>query len=184
MLVKIILISVSLLFLLYMVLPGPEKISDFSPLPNSLKSDEPGDTIQVPNITAYFSYSFRNDVVNFYKKDFFIKTWLPIPPFSLNHPPELAYNVIREQTYSTYLEELVFPLRDSLFISGFEPFYENGSPKFFGATDIVVNNIFYKSKTTLRFYHGPLWAKVMVWLGINISFIMLFKMGRKVLANG
>lgn len=49
------------LFLLYLVKPAPQ-IPD---LPNSLKSDLPGDTIQIPNVKGYFTNMSRTEVINF-----------------------------------------------------------------------------------------------------------------------
>ena len=171
----------ALLLLLYMLWPAPSYVEDFSPLPKSLKSKEPGDTVQVPNIAAYFSENFRNSVIPYYKNEYQNLSRLPFPPLKLNHPPEFAYTAIRDQTPSTYLEELVYPLRDSLFINGFEPFYEDGRPKYKGATDIVVDDIFFKSKTIIRFYPSPAWAKFITWFGITLSLILLWKLSKKII---
>ena len=44
-----------------------------------------------------------------------------IPTYRLNYPPEESQTLIRDQTKSTYLEEIVHPLRESILINGFEP---------------------------------------------------------------
>jgi len=41
--------------------------------------------------------------------------------YRLNYPPEEAKTLIRDQTRSTFLEEIVHPLRESLYINGFDP---------------------------------------------------------------
>lgn len=179
-LVKIVLGILSLLFLVYLLMPGPTSIKDFSPLPDSVKSTEEGDTIQVPNVSAYFSNFFRPIVIPFYKQEMQKNTLFPFPPLELNYPPEFAFTAIKDQTQSTYLEEFVYPLRESTFVNGFEPFYENGRPKYLGATQIVVNQRVFNSKTTLRYYPSSLWARMVVWLGVNISIFLLWKLIRGV----
>jgi len=164
-----------------MLLPGPKKISDFKALPDSDKSTLEGDTIQIPNVSAYFSNNFRNFVVPFYLKNYQKKTFLPFPPLKLNHPPEYSWNVIKRHTDSTYLEEFVYPLRDSLYVNGFEPFYEDGSPKFWGSTKLNEGSHLWYTKTTLRFYPSSLLVRFLVWLGIICSILMLYKIGRKIL---
>ena len=51
-----------LLGLVYLLVPGPSKIEDFPPLPTSTKSALEGDTIQNPNIAAYYS-NFRSNIL-------------------------------------------------------------------------------------------------------------------------
>ena len=92
-----------------MIWPEPNRISDFKPLPNSAKSTLEGDTIQIPNVSAYFSNQFRQFVVPFYLKDYQQNSHFPFPPLKLNHPPEDSWVVIKKPTDTTYLEELVYP---------------------------------------------------------------------------
>src|SRR5258708_3548859 len=136
---RIVLIALFLVGLFYLLLPGPTKISDFPPLPGSLKSTEAGDTWQNPNNVAYFSKWWRSDVTAYYRKEYqklncpdtglkIINPFCYLPPIRLNRPPEEAYQYIRDQQQSTYLEEFTYPLRDSIFVNGFEPFDKNGKP--------------------------------------------------------
>ncbi|MDP3758122.1 MAG: hypothetical protein Q8Q86_00225, partial [Candidatus Daviesbacteria bacterium] len=154
---------------------------DFIPLPSSDKSTLEGDTTQFPNVAGYFSDNFREFVVPFYLKNYQALTGLPFPPLRLNHPPEYSWIAIKKHTDSTYIEELVYPLRDSLYVNGLEPFYEDGNPKFWGSIkfDISVNSWF--TKTTLRFYPSPVVIRILVWFGIVASSCMLFKLGKKIL---
>src|SRR3972149_6865456 len=92
----------SVLFLIYMIWPGPGKISDFKPLPNSVKSTLAGDTFQIPNVAGYFSDSYRDFVTSFYITDYWQKTFLPFPPIRLIHPPEYSWITIKKHTDSTY----------------------------------------------------------------------------------
>lgn len=178
---KIILIIVFLLGLTYILWPGPEHISDFPPLPGSFKSDEPGDTYQNPNNAAYFSNLRRGEVTRFYGDKFsYLNIFgIKIPALNFNHPPEEAFTYIRDQQPSTYLEQFSYPLRDSLFVNGFEPFDLNGKPYREGATTIFVNDSFYESKTTLRYYGSPIPARVMIYLLIWGSGYLLLKLSKR-----
>lgn len=173
--------SFSLLLFIYMVWPGPSNISQFATLPNSDKSTLEGDTIQISNVSAYFSNNFRNFVVSFYSRDFQKLSSLPFPPLRLNHPPEFSWNVIKKHTDSTYLEELTYPLRDSIYVNGFEPFYEDGQPKFWGATRFEKDGKNWFTKVTLRFYPSNILTRIFVWFGITISIILLYQLGRKII---
>ena len=171
----------SFIFLIYMVWPGPSTISDFKALPDSDKSDLAGDTWQIPNVSAYFSNNYRDFVIPFYRNIYWQKTFSPFPPMRLNYPPEFSWNVIKKHTDSTYLEELVYPLRDSIYVNGFEPFYADGNPKFWGAAKFNASNHSWDTKVTLRYYTSSLWVRILVWFGIILSINYLFKLGRKVI---
>jgi len=171
----------SILLLIYMLWPGPSKISDFPPLPDSTKSNLSGDTIQIPHVSAYFSDNFREFVVPFYRRDYWKKTNLFFPPLRLNYPPEFSWTAIKKHTDSTYLEELVYPLRDSLYVNGLEPFDISGQPRWWGATKFEVSGNSWYTKTTLRYYPSPLWARFLVWLGIAISLALIYNLGKKVI---
>lgn len=180
---KKIFIICSGLLLIYMLWPGPSKISDFEALPNSYKSQLEGDTIQIPNVSAYFSNNYRDFVTSFYSSNYQQKTLSPFPPMRLNYPPEFSWNVIKRHTDSTYLEELVYPLRDSLYINGFEPFNPDGTPRFWGAAQFDTFGHKWDTKVTLRFYPTPIWVRIFVWLGIVLSITALFKLSRKVISS-
>lgn len=172
----------SFLLLVYMLWPGPSKISDFKALPNSDKSKLEGDTIQIANVAAYFSDNFREFVVPLYSNVYQGSSRLPFPPLRLNYPPEFSWVAIKKHTDSTYLEELVYPLRDSLYINGFEPFYSDGQPKFWGATKFEVDNHSWYTKTTIRFYPSSTWAKILVWLGITLSILFIYRLSKRIIS--
>lgn len=164
-----------------MIWPGPSRIDDFQPLPSSSKSQLAGDTFQIPNVSAYFSDEFRKEVMSFYYAGYQKKTGFLFGPLRLNHPPEYSWKVIKKHTDGTYFEELVYPLRDSLFVNGFEPFYADGSPKFWGSIKFDAEGQRYYTKTTLRFFPSKIITRILVWFGIIISLSLLLKMGRKIL---
>jgi hypothetical protein len=178
---RIVLVIIFLLGLTYLLWPGPSKIEDFPPLPDSLRSDEPGDTIQNPDNAAFFSNLRRKNVISFYKEQFsYLHIFgIKIPPLNTNHPPEEAFTYIRDQQVSTYLEQFSYPLRDSLFVNGFEPFDEQGKPYREGATDIFVKDAFYLSKTTLHYYASSPASRVIVYVLIWVSIFMLYKLSKK-----
>lgn len=171
----------SVLLLVYMIWPGPSKISQFSALPDSDKSKLEGDTIQIPNVAGYFSNNYRKFVVPFYLLNYWQKTLLPFPPIRLNHPPEFSWVTIKKHTDSTYLEELIYPLRNSLYVNGFEPFYPDKTPKFWGSTYFDVDGHTWYTKTTLRFYPSNSVVRILVWSGIILSILMIYRLGRKII---
>lgn len=164
-----------------MIWPGPTKISDFPALPSSDKSKLAGDTIQIPNVAAYFSQNYREFVVPYYLKNYQSLSKLPFPAIRLNHPPEFSWLTIKKHTDSTYLEELVYPLRHSLFVNGFEPFSSDGQPRWWGATKFEVDGQSWYTKTTLRFYPSPVFVRILVWFGIIVSIFLLYKLGKKII---
>lgn len=172
----------SFVFLLYLVWPfEPKKISDFASLPQSTKSELSGDTVEVPNISAYFSDNYRSFVTKYYRDQFQFMTKFPFPPLTLNHPPEYAFNYIKDQTQSTYLEEYVYPLRGSLFVNGLEPFDEKTKePRYDGATRFAAGGMLYETKVTLRYYPTKIIDRIGVWAGINLIVILLYNFVRKI----
>lgn len=183
-LLNILLLAIFFIGLIYILLPGPRSIDDFSPLPNSTKSQLTGDTVQNPNIAAYFS-EFRRDFITKYYKDILSSKLIPglkILPIRLNHPPEEAYRYVRDQQESTFLEEYVFPLRESLFINGYDPSVENmmhhNLTDFIG-DHLYYGNVYFNTKTTLRFHPSLVLARVFVYFGIWVSFIFLFILAKK-----
>jgi len=106
-------------------------------LVNSVKSDEPGDTVQLANVSAYYTNMTRTEVMNFYKAYY-------SGPFRiiLNHPPEKSKEIIKDTIQSYYFEEFVLPFKESLFINGFE--WENDV--FTKAEGRVKNKLIFKDK--------------------------------------
>lgn len=111
---KILFFVFSVGLLIYIVLPAP----DFpNPLPGSIQSNEPAD-LESPLRRGYFTNLVREEIIAHYKTEFN----KPNKFFTLrlNYPPEESQTIIRDQTKSTFLEELTHPMRESLYISGFE----------------------------------------------------------------
>jgi hypothetical protein len=85
------------------------------PPSDSLQSPEDADS-ETYYRRAYFTNYTREEVLDHYVEQF---DYFPI--VRLNYPPEDSQTLIRDQTRSTYLEELVHPLRESIYINGFKP---------------------------------------------------------------
>lgn len=183
---KVFLIIIFMTGLIYMVVPGPSKVSDFPPLPDSSKSDEPGDTYQIPNIAAYFSQSDRSEITNFYRRELSKKYFwgFLIPSISLNYPPKAAQTYVRDQLYVTFLEEYVYPLKGSIFVAGYEPYIDNELLKrnhTFIGDHIHIKGNYYVSKTTLRYYPADLFNALIVYLGIWLAGVSLYLLSKRVL---
>lgn len=134
---------------IYLLLPPPAILP---PLPESLKSIEPGDTVQIPGISAYYTNLSRQEVISFYQENFSRSTFLkiPLPTYRLNHPPEFARTLIRSTQQSSYIEEIVHPLRESLYVNGFE--WENDpftKPEKRIKNKMIIDKKEYKAKITL-----------------------------------
>ena len=151
-------------FTLYLLLPEPKLPPPG--LPDSLKSTLPGDTVQLPRISGYFTDRSRNDVVSFYK-DYFSKSPFlnfPLLTIRLNHPPEYAKQVIRGTTRSYYLEELVHPFKGSLFINGFE--WEKDvftKPEKRVKNKILAGNKTWRAKINLRWFPSKLLFRLAIF---------------------
>ena len=144
--IKKILIAVFCLFnilsIVYLISPTPA-IPD---LVNSVKSDEPGDTVQLANVSAYYTNMTRTEVMNFYKAYY-------SGPFRiiLNYPPEKSKEIIKDTIQSYYFQEFVLPFRESLFVNGFE--WENDVftlPEKRIKNKLIFKDKEYKAKITIK----------------------------------
>lgn len=171
---KITIIVVYLLGIFYLVLPTPI-IPNLEP---SLKSQEPGDTTQMPGVWAYYTNLSRREAVDFYKKAF-SRSWflnIPLPTYILNHPPEYARETIRATQQSNFYEEIVQPLRESLFVNGWIPkedeVYLAKSKK--PITEFTIDGQTFDAKITLYYVRSPIWIRILVWTGIIVLIWLLF----------
>jgi hypothetical protein len=116
---KILFILFSTLFIIYLLLPNP---TFPEPPSDALQSNEPADT-ETYLRRAYFTNYTREEVMIHYKDQFEkpVIFGIYLPSYRLNYPPEEARTIIRDQTRSTFLEEIVHPFRESVYINGFKP---------------------------------------------------------------
>lgn len=169
-----------ILFFIYLILPSPPPPPS---LPDSVKSTEPGDTIQVPRVSAYYSQHPRSFVTKYYQ-DQFSKTrplGIKIPSYRLNHPPEYSRDKIRDQLQSSYFEEIVYPFRGSLFINGWEPeVYFAGNKSNIDRYSNTFEDKNYFSKVTLRPFYTNLIVRMLNYFAILITLIILYSLTQKI----
>ncbi|MGI5826797.1 MAG: hypothetical protein ACOX50_05300 [Patescibacteria group bacterium] len=148
---------------LYLLLPAPK---DFPALPGSVKSTEPGDTVQIANVSAYYTDMPREQAVKFYYDYFSRSPFLniPLPTYKLNHPPERIREVLRATQQSSFCEEIVHPLRESVFVNGFEwnndPFTK---PSERVKNILIVNGKTYQFKITLYYQESRVWQRLLIY---------------------
>jgi hypothetical protein len=168
---KILYVFFSVIFLSYLALPNPEFPS---PPPDALQSDEPADT-ETPLRRAYFTNLTREEVMNHYKNQLIKSSFvgIPLPTYRLNYPPEEAQTIIRDQTRSTFLEEIVHPFRESVFVNGFEPKTAKDAI-FIGGRD-------WRQKIIIRFVPSVTYIRLIIGV-LTLSLIpVLYSEIRKVL---
>lgn len=143
-------------------MPSP----DFpTPPSDALMSDEPAD-VETPLRRGYFTDLDREEVMQHYLSQFDETKLLDISilAYRLNYPPEEAQTLIRDQTRSTFLEEIVHPFRESVFINGFEPTEDR---------DLIrVGGKLWRQKIIVRYYPSDLKERLAV--GILVSLLGIF----------
>ena len=143
-----------ILFTIYLLIPN----IDFpSPPSYAVQSNEPAD-IESSQRRAYFTDFTREQVLSHY-----LVQMGSFPVVRLNYPPEEAGTLVRDQTRSTYLEEIVHPFRESLFVNGFEP--RNASDS------ILVEGRTYEQKITVKHIQSNLFTRFLFSTSI---FLVLF----------
>lgn len=135
-------------------------------LSDAIRSDEPGDTWQHPDQSAYYTNrDSRPGILGELQRGFSLTT--PLGRFfeyRLNYRPEEVGELVRDQLKSYYLEEVVHPLRESLFINVLDP---EKSPmiddKQRQQQRMYFKNVFYPIKVTLRPIYSSPSGRVIVW---------------------
>ena len=159
-----ILVIFNILAVFYLISPPPV----LPDLPNSAKSTLPGDTVQISNVTSYFTNMTRTEVINFYKA-----YYSGLFRINLNHPPERAKEIFIDTMQSYYLEEFVLPFKESLYINGFE--WENDvftKIESRSKNKIIYNNIEYKAKITIRRFPTSIPSRFIAFFSTEIGIIV------------
>jgi hypothetical protein len=158
--------------LAYLFLPAP---AEPPPLPESTKSNLPGDTVEIPHLYAYFTNLSREEVMAFYQQYYSHSSLfnLPLPSLVLNHPPEYCWVVIRDTEHSSYLEEIIHPFRESFYVNGYEPandpFLKPGERR----PTLIYEDKEYKAKVlVLPVYSNPL-MRIVLFLTVIVVFVFL-----------
>lgn len=155
----------SILFLIYIALPN----LIFPPPPSDARqSVEPADS-ETPSRRAYFTNYTREEVLVHYQSQYQLSLFslFDIPNYKLVYPPEEAYTLIRDQTRSTHLEEIVYPFRESFFVNEFVAKQEKD--------DIWYKGVHYEQKITTKINPSNLYVRftmglftvVFTWLTFN-----------------
>jgi hypothetical protein len=157
--VKIVFIAFGIALLVYLVWPAP-------PFPTTLwdfvPSSEPADK-ESPLRRGYYTNLTREQLMSHYVAEF---GWGE----RLNYPHEDAQTLIRDQTKATFLEEIVHPLRESLYIAGNELGSNGGTFTVDGKTfkqkvivKYVPSNVFVRLLTGLSTL-GLIWLLAREWV--------------------
>ena len=183
---KLIIISTALVYIIgciYLILPSP-----ISPeLDNSVRSDEPGDTWQNPDQKGFYTNLVRKDVLTDLQDKFSINiAGFQIPSFRLNYRTEEVADYVRKQVPSYYLEEIIYPLRESLFVSGWEP---KNSPQLAYLDKDDIKLVDYKgtpffSKVITKPVYSSIWSRLLVWTLIIPATYLTFISLKRSLKNG
>lgn len=165
----------NLLALIYLLLPAPT----LKDLPLSVRSQEPGDTVQMKNVAGYYTNLSRQEVINFYKSSY-------SGPFMivLNHPPELAKTIFRDTMKSYYLEQFYLPFRESLYINGYE--WKNDvftKPERRPANKLLYEGVEYQSKITLKRLPVSIPRRLLTFFGTEAAIITVILLYKKFLKN-
>lgn len=155
-----------LILLWYVSLPNPEFPK---PPSDAVQSMEPADT-ESPLRRAYFTNLTREEVIAHYQKEFNkdFKVYAP----RLNYPPEESATIIRDQTRSTFLEELVHPMRESLYINGFEPKSEKDT--------IIIDSVRWRQKIIVRYVPSLLYTRVAAVVLTFVATMLLIENWKKI----
>lgn len=156
----------NIFFVIYLSLPTPP----LKPLPNSVLSTLPGDTTQLKNVTGYFTFLSRTEVMKFYQS-FYTSPFL----IRLNHPPEKSKEIFRDTMQSYYLEEFIIPFKESLFINGYE--WEKDvftKPDKRIQNKLIYNNITYPSKINTKIFITPIYVRLLTFIATEIGVYLIF----------
>ncbi len=169
------LVIFNVLAVIYLVSPTPT----LPDLENSVKSDLPGDTVQIANVSGYFTNLPRDLVINFYKLNY-----PGLFRINLNHPPEKAKEIIVDTIQSYYLEEFVLPFKESIYINGFE--WEKDvftKPEKRIKNQIIYKNQEYSSKITIRRFPVSIPSRIITFFLTEVSIIFAFFVYKKVITK-
>jgi len=176
--------AIYLIGFIYLTLPSPI----YPDVAGGARSDEPGDTWQNPHQKGFYTNEDRATVLADIQGQYVIKfLGLTLPTYRLNYRPEEAQTLVRDQLQSYYLEEIVYPFRESIFVNGWEPKKSPIYAKVLLAKDIPeisLHGIAYNAKITLTQTHSPVWARLLVWtLTLPAAYIVYFSIKKSLSKN-
>lgn len=149
---------ISTVYIAYLFYPNRNFPSQIS---SSLRSDEAKDT-ETTLRRAYFVNNNRQEVIGHYENAFSY-----LPTLRLNYPPEEAQTIIRDQARSSYLEELVHPFRESVFVNGFIPTQAKDA--------IYIKGRNFDQKITVRYIPSKYSSRIVIGLSTLAFGLVLLK---------
>lgn len=164
------LVSFSLAFVIYLLVPNPPLPP---PMPDSLVSPEPADRAFLLR-PAYFNQKNREQTTQHYE-NYLANNPFPgmsLLTYRLNYPPEDSSFLVRPHMYSSYLEEVVHPFRESLYINGFSP----TEPK----DDIRIYGVRYNQKVTVKYVPSSVYSRLLIGV---LSMLILFVITRELFSS-
>lgn len=181
--IKIIIVGIIYVLGLIYLIPAAPATPDLLP---STRSTEEGDTIQNPDQKGFYTYLTRKEAILQMQSKYALSIFgQKIPSYRLNYRPEEAFGMVRDQLKSSYLEEIVYPMRDSLFVNGWEPenapMYSN-TPKDM-IPGLYFENVAYFSKVTIKPNHSSLFSRIFIWTIIFPATYLVFLSLKKSLKN-
>lgn len=165
----------NLLALWYLLAP----ITSIPNLTNAIKSNLPGDTTQLKNVSGFFTNLSRTEVLTFYKANF-----NGLFRIELNHPPERARDVISDTIQTYYLEEFVLPFKESVFINGYD--WQNDvftKPEKRIANKLIYNGVEYQSKITIKTFPTSIPERLISFFATEAAILAIFYLYQKVLRH-
>lgn len=164
--------TILFVFLVYLLLPSPDFPAE---PPQSLKSEEPAD-LETPRRRAYYTDLTRKEALEYYQQEFSKSRFgIRLLSYRLNYPPEEARVVIRDQTQSTFLEEIVHPFRESLYVNGFEPKLDKDA--------IVVDGKHWRQKLIVRYVPNFAVVRLLVIIPALALFYLALREWRRTLGS-
>ncbi|NMC77698.1 MAG: hypothetical protein GYA60_10480 [Candidatus Methanofastidiosa archaeon] len=164
-----------LVLVFYVALPN----FDFpKPPPDSVQSKEPAD-MEDSLRQAYFTNYSRAEVLEWYESQFRKSPFLGIslPTYLLNYPPEESQSIIRDQTRSTFLQEIVHPFRETVFVNGYEPAKEDDKNK------IIIDGVRWRQKIIVKYIPTNVVVREIILLAGLVSFPVLFIIFGKLMSS-
>ncbi len=149
---RLIFLTLSSVLLIYLLLPNPNYPQEITNI-KTVRSTEPGDSESILR-RGYYTDANRYEVLKFYSVEFNNILGIHIPTYKLNYPPEEAQTLIRDQTRSTFLEEIVHPMRESLFVNGFEPKEDKDA--------IIINKTNFRQKITVKYLPSRVFDRIVL----------------------
>lgn len=161
-LAKIAFVLTGIAFLVYLAWPAPH-------FPNTLwdfvSSTEPADK-ETPLRRGYYTNLTREQLMSHYTKEF---GWGE----RLNYPPEEAQTMIRDQTHATFLEEVVHPMRESIYVAGNKLGPSQGT--------FVADGKIFKQKVIVKYVGSNIFFRIFIGLStLGLIWILAGEWGKTV----